>query len=211
MTTWVIVVAAGSGSRFGGDVPKQYLTVGQQRVLDLSLANARVHADGIVLVVAADRVDDDEPDADRVVAGGATRSESVRNGLAAIPADADIILVHDAARPSATPALFASVIDAVRAGADAAIPGVAVTDTIKRVDGDLVVETLVRDELVAVQTPQGFAADALRRAHARGGEGTDDAALVEAVGGKVVVVPGDAANRKVTVARDLDELRAGMA
>jgi len=211
---WVIVVAAGTGSRFGSAVPKQYLTVtGDERVLDRSLAHARAHGDGIVLVVAPDRVGDPEPGADRVVAGGSTRSESVRNGLAAIPSDAgvDVILVHDAARPSATPELFAAVIAAVRAGADAAIPGVAVADTIKRVAGDVVVETLVRDELVAVQTPQGFAADVLRAAHAGGGEGTDDAALVEAAGGKVVVVPGEAANRKITVARDLDDLRAGPA
>jgi 2-C-methyl-D-erythritol 4-phosphate cytidylyltransferase len=208
VTTWVIVVAAGTGSRFGGAVPKQYLAVGDQRVLDLSLANARSRADGVVLVVAGDRLGDPEPAADVVVAGGATRSESVRNGLAAVPTDADVILVHDAARPSASPSLFAAVIDAIRAGADAAVPGIAVADTIKRIDGDVVVETLRRDELVAVQTPQGFAGPVLRAAHASHGEGTDDAALVEAAGGKVVVVPGDVDNHKITVTRDLDDLLA---
>jgi 2-C-methyl-D-erythritol 4-phosphate cytidylyltransferase len=167
-----------------------------------------VHAHGVVLVVAPERSDDPEPAADVVVVGGATRSESVRSGLAAVPPDADVILVHDAARPSASPLLFAAVIDAVRAGADAAIPGVAVADTIKRVAGDVVVETLERDELVAVQTPQGFAGPVLRAAHAAGGEGTDDAALVELAGGKVVVVPGEIENRKITVTRDLADLLA---
>lgn len=137
------------------------------------------------------------------VTGGATRSESVRNGLAAVPDDAEIIVVHDAARPVATHELFRAVIDAVEAGADAAIPGVPVTDTVKRVDGDRVVETLDRAALVVVQTPQAFRADVLRAAHASGDDATDDAALVEAVGGKVVVVAGDARNIKITAPEDL--------
>ena len=127
----------------------------------------------------------------------------MRNGLAAVPADAEIVVVHDAARPLATAALFDAVIAAVRAGADAAIPGVPVSDTIKQVDGERVVETLDRSKLVAVQTPQAFRADALRKAHAAGGEATDDAGLVEANGGTVVVVPGEQANIKVTTPDDL--------
>jgi 2-C-methyl-D-erythritol 4-phosphate cytidylyltransferase len=102
------------------------------------------------------------------------------------------------------------VIDAVRGGADAAFPGVAVVDTIKRVDGDVVVETLDRSTLVAVQTPQAFRAPALRAAHAGGGDATDDAALVERAGGKVVVVPGHAANRKLTDRSDLAALEAAL-
>ena len=137
------------------------------------------------------------------VEGGATRSESVRNGLAAVPNDAEVIIVHDAARPLASAALFAAVVDAVREGADGAIPVVPVTDTIKRVDGGRVIATLDRDALVAVQTPQAFRAEVLRKAHAGGGEATDDASLVESVGGTVVVVPGDPANIKVTTAHDL--------
>jgi 2-C-methyl-D-erythritol 4-phosphate cytidylyltransferase len=137
------------------------------------------------------------------VAGGATRSDSVRAGLAAVPDDAEIIVVHDAARPLASAALFEAVVDAVRAGADGAIPGVAVVDTVKRIDGDRVVETLDRAQLVAVQTPQAFKADVLRKAHAGGGDATDDAALVEATGGTVVVVPGEPHNIKITTPEDL--------
>ena len=137
------------------------------------------------------------------VSGGATRSESVRNGLAEVPDDADVVVVHDAARPLATPALFSAVIEAVKSGADAAVPVVPVTDTVKRVEGDRVVETLDRAELVSVQTPQAFRADILRKAHASGGEATDDASLVEAIGGTVVVVPGERNNIKITTPDDL--------
>jgi len=155
----------------------------------------------VVLVVPPDH--DAPEEADTVVNGGATRSDSVRAGLAAVPDDVEVIVVHDAARPFASPALFRAVIAAVTEGADAAVPGVAVTDTIKQVAGGQVVATLDRNGLVAVQTPQAFSAQALRRAHATGGEATDDAALVESAGGRVVVVPGDPANTKITLRADL--------
>ena len=146
------------------------------------------------------------------MSGGATRTDSVRNGLLAVPATADIVCVHDAARPFASPALFAAVVAAVRAGADGAVPGCAVTDTIKVVRPDgTVVSTPDRSMLVAVQTPQAFRAVALRTAHADGGEGTDDASLVESMGGRVVVVPGEAANRKITEPEDLTWARAQVA
>ena len=212
MAVWTIVVAGGAGTRFGGDVPKQYLSLGDARVLDHALAAARSVSDGVVLVVGAPFVDRAEPRADRVVAGGATRSASVRAGLAAVPDDGsvDVILVHDAARPRASADLFARVVDAVRAGADAVVPGVPVSDTIKRVaarDGRaVVVETPPRSELVAVQTPQGFRPAVLRAAHAGGAEATDDAAVVEAAGGAVVVVPGEPGNVKVTTPADLATL-----
>ena len=208
---WAIVVAAGSGSRFGADQPKQYLVLGGCRVIDWSITAAREVCDGVVLVVAPDRVADPEPTVDVVVAGGETRSASVRAGLAAIPADCEVVVVHDGARPLATPALFAASVAAVRAGADGAIPGVAVTDTIKRVDGATVVATLDREELVAVQTPQAFLVTALRSAHAAGGDATDDAALIEQAGGTVVVVPGEPDNTKLTHARDLPTLAAVLA
>jgi 2-C-methyl-D-erythritol 4-phosphate cytidylyltransferase len=127
----------------------------------------------------------------------------VRAGLDAVVESAAVVVVHDAARPLASPDLFDAVIDAVRAGADAAVPGVPISDTVKRVDGDHVVETIARDELVAVQTPQAFRADALRAAHTASGEATDDAALVEAMGGRVVVVPGDPRNLKITTPAEL--------
>lgn len=208
MSVWAIVLAAGSGRRFGGDGPKQYLHLGGRRVIDWSIAAARAATDGVVLVVPPDRVAEPEPSVDVVVAGGATRSASVRAGLAALPADCEIVAVHDGARPLASASLYDAVVGAVRAGADGAIPGLAVTDTIKRVDGTTVVETLERAELVAVQTPQAFRVDVLRRAHDAGADATDDAALIEAAGATVVVVPGEAANTKLTHARDLPSLEA---
>ena len=198
VNVWTIVVAGGSGTRFGG--PKQYEQLGDRRVLDWSVAAARESSTGVVLVVPA-------ADAEREggVPGGATRSESVRAGLAGVPHDADVICVHDAARPFADATVFERVVAAVAAGADAAIPGIAVADTIKQIDADgRVVHTPPRADLMAVQTPQAFRAAALRDAHRAAGDATDDAALVEAAGGTVVVVAGDPANRKIT---DPDDLR----
>jgi len=192
---WVIVVAAGSGSRFGG--VKQYERLGDERVLDRSLAAARSVADGVVVVVAEGAPE--EPAADATVTGGATRSASVRAGLAAVPADAEVIVVHDAARPLASRVLFASVVAAVRSGADAVVPVVPLADTIRhREDG-----VVDRDQLVAVQTPQAFTAERLRSAHEGEPEATDDATLVEGAGGRVVLVEGERDNLKLTEPTDL--------
>jgi 2-C-methyl-D-erythritol 4-phosphate cytidylyltransferase len=200
-SVWVIVVAAGSGSRFGR--PKQYEELAGRPVLDWSLAAALAAAggadDGLVVVVPPDRVGEPASGAATVVGGGATRSSSVRAGLAAVPGHADVIVVHDGARPLAGPELFARVVGAVRDGADAAVPAVEVTDTLRRRTGGPV----DRNGLLAVQTPQAFRAAALRRAHAAGPEATDDASLVEAAGGKVVVVEGSPANLKITRPVDL--------
>ena len=194
---WTIVVGGGSGRRFG--MLKQYEDLGGRRVLDWALSAARSVSYGVVLVVPEGFAT--EPGA---VVGGSTRSESVRCGLAAVPESATIICVHDAARPFADSATFTLVIDAIRAGADGALPGVAVTDTIKVVSPEGVVEsTPDRSTLVAVQTPQAFRGSVLRRAHAADGEGTDDGALVEGVGGRVVVVHGEPDNRKITHPDDL--------
>ena len=191
------MVAGGTGSRIGR--PKQYEQVGSRRVVDHATEVARDASDGVVLVVPPGDVV-----AEGGVAGGATRSESVRAGLSRVPASATIICVHDAARPFASSQLFAAVIDAVRAGADAAVPGVAVTDTIKQIDPDnVVIDTPPRSALVAVQTPQAFRATVLRAAHDSGLDATDDAALVELNGGRVVVVAGEQANRKITHLDDL--------
>jgi 2-C-methyl-D-erythritol 4-phosphate cytidylyltransferase len=163
----------------------------------------------VVLVVPAASLDD--PDlrrrADVVVAGGATRAESVRAGLAASPA-ADVIVVHDAARPLASPELFVAVVAAVRAGADAAVPTLAISDTVKRVEGDRVVATVDRRPLATAQTPQAFRAEILRKAHEARGEAPDDAGLVELLGGLVAAVPGEPRNLKVTSASDLAVLEA---
>ena len=194
---WTIVVAAGAGSRTGR--AKQYELVGSRRVIDHAADAARASSDGVVVVVPPHDVA-----AEGGVAGGATRSDSVRAGLAAVPPDATIVCVHDAARPFASAHLFAAVIEAVRDGADAAVPGLAMTDTIKRIDaGNVVVETPPRAALVAVQTPQAFRASVLRAAHASGRDATDDAGLVEICGGRVVVVAGEQTNRKITHPEDL--------
>jgi 2-C-methyl-D-erythritol 4-phosphate cytidylyltransferase len=200
VSCWAIVVAAGAGRRYGG--AKQFAPLGDRRVLDWSLAAARSVADGVVAVVPEGAPP--EAAADATVAGGGTRSSSVRAGLAAVPSSATVIVVHDAARPLASAALFAAVVDAVRAGADAALPGVPVTDTIRRTDGTAV----DRDQLVAVQTPQAFVAERLRAVHAAAPEATDDASLLELAGGRVVVVPGEPRNRKIT---STDDLRAAAA
>lgn len=202
---WAVVVAAGGGSRFGGK--KQFAMIGGRPMVDWSLSTARAVVDGVVLVVPAGDPRISSPGscgADIVVEGGKTRAESVRAGLAAVPDDAGIVVVHDGARPLATTALFAAVIGEVRSGADAAVPATPVADTLKRVADGAVSGTVERDGLVAVQTPQAFRADVLRRAHATGGDATDDAGLVEALGIEVRVVPGEARNLKVTTAADLE-------
>ena len=206
---WTVVVAGGSGSRFGG--AKQLVHVGGQRVIDRSVATAFRVSEGVVLVTTADRVDAEHGSATSVVAGGRSRSESVRNGLTVVPASAEIIVVHDAARPLVPVAVFERAVAAVRAGAGAVISAVSVVDTLKRVEGNTVLETVDRSSLVAVQTPQAFRADVLRRAHDSGLDATDDAGLVEALGLPVVTVEGDVRSRKLTTAEDLAILEAFLA
>jgi 2-C-methyl-D-erythritol 4-phosphate cytidylyltransferase len=200
---WSIVVAGGSGQRFGQR--KQFALLADRPVVAWTVAACRPTSVGIVLVVPAGTAGDETHGADLVVEGGPTRSDSVRRGLAHVPPEAEVIVVHDAARPLASPELFRAVIDAVALNhADAAIPGLTVSDTIKTVDDrGNVACTLDRAALVAVQTPQAFRADLLRRAHAGGHVATDDAALVEALGATVRVVPGDPRNLKVTTPFDL--------
>jgi 2-C-methyl-D-erythritol 4-phosphate cytidylyltransferase len=197
---WGIVVAAGRGDRFGA--PKQFCALAGRRVVDVSVSVTQATCEAVVVVLPADVTWDGDAVA-AAVAGGDTRSDSVRAGLRAIPADAEVVVVHDAARPLATRALFDAVIAAVRSGADAAVPGLLVADTLKRVANERVVETVDRGELVAVQTPQAFRASVLRAAHAGSDDATDDAALVEVVGGSVVVVPGEPRNLKITTPDDL--------
>jgi 2-C-methyl-D-erythritol 4-phosphate cytidylyltransferase len=206
VTVWGIVVAGGRGRRFGA--AKQFARLGGATVLERSIATtARVCA-GVVVALPPESGWQPVPPV-VAVAGGETRADSVRAALAAVPADADVVVVHDAARPLASPLLFAAVIAAVRAGADAAVPAIAVTDTVKRVDGDRVIETVPREGLVVVQTPQAFRAEALRFAHADGSDASDDAMLVERAGGVVKIVTGETRNLKITVPDDL-ELAAGM-
>ncbi len=204
---WSIVVAGGSGRRFGR--LKQFSLLGGRPVLDWAVAACRPSSAGVVLVVPAEAGAPDTVGhgAEAVVPGGATRADSVRCGLAAVPDGAEVIVVHDAARPLASPALFDAVIAAVtEGGADGAVPGVSPSDTIKAVDeSGRVTSTLDRAALVTVQTPQAFRAAVLRRAHAGAPVpgATDDAMLVEALGGTVLVVPGEPGNLKITDPDDL--------
>jgi len=209
---WTVVLAAGSGRRFGSR-PKQYEVLGDERVIDRSLAVSRAAADHVVVVLAPG--EESEGDrlvnsgaADVAVIGGSERADSVRAALAVIDEDAAVIVVHDAARPLASGELHQAVVAAVHAGADAAIPGLAVTDTIKQTTHDeqgrsVVLATPDRSTLVAVQTPQAFRAAILRDAHATSAGATDDAALVEAIGGTVVVIDGEPTNIKITGPHDL--------
>jgi 2-C-methyl-D-erythritol 4-phosphate cytidylyltransferase len=219
LTSWAIVVGAGDGRRLGGDRPKAFVGLGDEVMLARSVRMLDDHpaVDGIVLVVPEGWEEPatllaDELVAGKVaaaVAGGSSRAASVAAGLAAVPDDADLILVHDAARPFAKSELVSRVLEAL-GQADGAVPGVPLTDTVKRVHAGVVVETPDRSQLVAVQTPQGFRADVLRRAHAQADElaaATDCASLVEAAGGRVAVVEGDPANLKVTTPDDLAEAR----
>ncbi len=213
---WTIVVAGGSGRRFG--TMKQYETIGDRRVLDHAVDVALANCDGVVVVVPTDDVGDEVTNQRsqsrvHVVAGGPTRTASVRQGLAAVPATATMILVHDAARPFASAQLYRSVIAAVEAGADGSVPGLPVVDTVKVIEVahsatvDAVVPHVVstpdRATLVAVQTPQAFGAEILRRAYVPEIDGTDDSSLVEAIGGTVIVVSGEVNNRKITHPEDL--------
>jgi 2-C-methyl-D-erythritol 4-phosphate cytidylyltransferase len=217
------VVAGGSGRRFGA--PKQFLKLGDRPVAAWSVEAARSVANGVVVVVPADAPggpgDTQAPDhvrdqgtdlgADVTVVGGPSRADSVRAGLAAVPEDAAIIVVHDAARPLAGADLFAAVVAAAEVdGTDGVIPVLPVSDTLKRTSKGVVLSTVDRDGLVTVQTPQAFDARALRAAHRSGGDATDDAGLLEAVGATVRTVPGDPRNLKITRPEDLDLAEALM-
>ncbi|MCQ3809227.1 MAG: 2-C-methyl-D-erythritol 4-phosphate cytidylyltransferase [Acidimicrobiia bacterium] len=206
-SVWTVIVAAGSGTRFGG--AKQYLELAGTRVVDRSVAVAAQVSDGVVVVVPASDVSAESARlaADSVVAGGPSRAASVRNGLTAVPPDAAIICVHDAARPLAGADVYQRVINEVRSGAGGAVPVVPVTDTIRRVDGGVV----DRSALQAVQTPQAFRGELLRAAHDDAGDATDDASLVEAAGFSVVAVQGHSRNIKITHPDDLAAAEAWLA
>ncbi len=223
MSTWAIVVAAGKGERFGS--MKQLELLGGKTLIEWSLELfSRLVEDemveGIVLVVPPDgcgtylpqeKVADIPGSTSKisnvhVVAGGDSRSASVRSGLAAVPERAETVVVHDAARPLASPELAKSVINAVRNGASAAIPALEIVDTIKEIEDSKVLRTLDRTRYVTIQTPQAFKANVLRRAHESGHDATDDATLVEMIGEDVVTVPGERNNIKVTTHDDLVRL-----
>ena len=209
----VIIVAAGRGHRFGGDMPKQYLEVHQQPLVRHAVQVFLDHPaidfilpvihpdDADILANALDGLDYLEP-----VAGGAARQDSVRNGLEALASSApDYVLVHDAARPMVAPALIDRVIEALQ-DTPGVIPGIAVVDTLKRADDDgIITDSVSRDGLWRAQTPQGFKYADLLAVHRSviGQELTDDAAVMEASGHRIAVVLGDEDNIKVTTPDDL--------
>ncbi|GGB43663.1 hypothetical protein GCM10011492_38350 [Flexivirga endophytica] len=221
------MVAAGMGVRLGAGMPKALVRVGGrtlvEHAVDRSLRwlssldgaarneprrrDVSKPAAAVVVVAPATHLAEFRallPEV-TVIPGGAERTDSVAAGLAALPREVDIVLVHDAARALAPPALFGAVAAAVAAGADAVVPGLPVSDTIKQIDGTArVVRTPDRSSLRAVQTPQGFRRAALQAAHTRGGDATDDAMLIERAGGTVQVIDGDPLAMKVTLPPDIE-------
>ncbi len=200
MSIVAIVVAGGKGTRLGDPLPKQLLAVAGKRLLDWSVAAMGRVAEHVVVVAHPELLEEHRSGSALVVAGGATRADSVRNGLRAAAAfDPTHVLIHDAARPAVSDRVSAAVLSSLEAGHLAAIPVVPVTDSLRRVEGG----SVDRSQFLAVQTPQGFSFETIQRAHAAGGDATDDASLVDALGVEVDHVDGDPQNIKVTVAADL--------
>jgi len=222
VSVWAVLAAAGSGERLGADRPKAFVRLGERPLLAESLErlDASAWIDAIVVaappgweepaILLAEELGCGKVSA--CVTGGATRAESVAAAVAEVPLDAAAIAVHDAARPLVSDDVLERLLRALNEGWDGAVPGLAVADTVKRVDGDRIVETVDRSALRAVQTPQMFVADVLRRAVAvRAGEPpawTDCSGAVEAAGGRVKVVAGDPRLVKVTDAADLERVAA---
>ncbi|MDA8209326.1 MAG: 2-C-methyl-D-erythritol 4-phosphate cytidylyltransferase [Actinomycetota bacterium] len=201
-----MIVAAGSGVRFGG--PKQLVEIGTSTALDMAIAAAASVSDGVVVAAPPEMIPQLRRPGTATVAGGATRAQSVRRGLEAVPAQAEVILVHDAARPLATPALFRRVVDALAAGEVAVVPVVPVVDSLKRLSEDGSLHSVPREGMFAAQTPQGFRAQVLRSIHAEGIETTDDGGAAEAMGIRVASVDGERTNMKITTSADLVVARA---
>jgi len=208
-------LAAGAGRRLGTAEPKALLPIGGRPILAVAAAAAAASPSVRGLVVtfpvgwegrARACVEDLEVSA-RFVEGGDSRQASVGAALAQVPGQVGVVAVHDAARPFASPELFALVIQAVADGADGAVPVLAVTDTVLRVRGELVEGTEAREELALGQTPQAFRTSVLREAHAKaevaGASFTDDASMLRWAGFDVRAIPGDPANVKITTLADL--------
>jgi 2-C-methyl-D-erythritol 4-phosphate cytidylyltransferase len=222
LSVWAVLAAAGRGERLGSDRPKAFARLGGRPLLAESLERLE-GSEWIEFIVIAAPAEWEEPaillaeelgagKVSSVVTGGASRSESVREALAEVADDAAVVLVHDAARPLLPDEVIERVLAPLSEGWDGVVPGLPVSDTVKRVEGDGVVETLQRDDLVAVQTPQAFIASVLRDALAGDvTQASDCASLVEARGGRVKVVEGDQRLLKVTTAEDLAQVETWLA
>jgi 2-C-methyl-D-erythritol 4-phosphate cytidylyltransferase len=196
---WGIVLAAGRGERFGE--AKQFLRLGEDTLVERSVASLAAVCDGVVAVAPLGT--SPVAGATVTVVGGAVRAESVRAGLAAVPAAAGIIVIHDAAHPLATPDLMGRVIAAVVSGADAAVPVLPVTETLGRVEDGVLRDIVPKSNVALVQMPHAFRAEVLRTAHADDPDVSDEATLMDRLGMKVATVPGEAANVHVTTPDDL--------
>jgi 2-C-methyl-D-erythritol 4-phosphate cytidylyltransferase len=214
VSVWAILAAAGRGDRLGLDRPKAFAPLKERPLIAESLErlDASDWIEGIVVAAPPEWEEPcilvaEEVAAGKVaetVTGGETRGDSVRNALAQVPEDAAVVLVHDAARPLVTEEVIGRVVTALEEGWDGAVPSLPMSDTVKRVEGEAVTETIDRAGLVIVQTPQAFVAGIFRRAVESGGEASDCAALVEAAGGRVRAVPGDPRLLKITEPSDLE-------
>jgi 2-C-methyl-D-erythritol 4-phosphate cytidylyltransferase len=215
LSVWAVLAAAGRGERLGGNRPKAFANLRDRPLLAESLERLESSAwvDAIVIVAPPGWEEPsilvaEELACTKVVAcasGGETRAESVRAGVAEVGDDAAVIAVHDAARPILPDQVLERVLTALNEGWDGAVPTLPLADTIKRVQGGQIVETLPREELLAAQTPQAFLAPVLREALAGDlSAATDCSALVEARGGRVTTVPGDRRLLKVTDQADLE-------
>ena len=211
---WAVLVAAGRGERFGGDRPNAFANLAGRPLLAESLERLEACAwiEALVVVAPAEW---EEPSillaeelgvgkVHAVVTGGATRADSVRAGVAEVPEEAAVLVVHDAARPLLHDDVVERVVTAVGEAWDGAVPALPLADTVKLAEGEAVAATVDRNGLVAVQTPQAFLAGSLRRALEGGEIATDCAALVEGAGGRVRLVEGDRRLVKVTTQADLD-------
>jgi 2-C-methyl-D-erythritol 4-phosphate cytidylyltransferase len=222
LSAWAVLAAAGRGERLGSDRPKAFARLGDRPLLAESLQRLE-SSEWIDFIVIAAPAEWEEPaillaeelgagKVSSVVTGGASRSESVREALAEVADDAAVVLVHDAARPVLPDEVTERVLAPLSEGWDGVVPALPVSDTVKRVEGDRVVETLPRGGLVAVQTPQAFIASILREALAGDVSAASDcASLVEARGGRVKVVEGDPRLLKVTSSEDLATVEAWLA
>jgi 2-C-methyl-D-erythritol 4-phosphate cytidylyltransferase len=221
MSVWAVIVAAGRGERLGLDRPKAFANLNGRPLLAESLERLE-WSEWVDSIVVSAPPDWEEPvillaeelgcgKVLSVVPGGDSRAASVRAGLAEVSEDAAVTLVHDAARPVLPEEVIERLMTTLNEGWDGVVPGLPVADTVKRLDGDQVVETLDRGSLVGAQTPQAFISSALRDAAAGGDDATDCAALVEARGGRIKVVAGDRRLVKVTEPADLEMVEAWLA
>src|SRR6186997_576242 len=222
MSVWAILAAAGRGDRLGLDRPKAFASLNDRPLIaePLERLDASDWIEGIVVAAPPEWEEPcilvaEEVAAGKVAAtvtGGESRSESVRAALAEVPEEVTVVLVHDAARPLVTDVVIERVITGLADGWDAAVPALPIADAVKRVDGDAVVETLDREGLVTVQTPQAFVGSVLRDALSDPAlqqtvtKSLDCASLVEARGGRVRVVEGDPRLLKVTEPEDLERV-----